>query len=134
MKYLSIILGLSLFLFFFLRRKIDLYSLEYDILNWEDLDPDLQQHLVESKHLLFDLDKNEALDIKNSSIVGIRSGKISFRYNGKRYAVKALGNREAYPFLIKGGKLYCLYNERGGTPMFKDAESLSKFPFYCFSL
>ncbi|MEL6636545.1 MAG: hypothetical protein AAFW73_23270 [Bacteroidota bacterium] len=134
MKYLLIVLGLSLFLFLFLRRKIDLYSLKYDILKWEDLDPDLQQHLVKSRPLLFDLDKNEALDIKNSSIVGIMPGKLSFRYNNKRYAVKVLGNCLAYPFLIKDGKLYCLYNERGGTPMFKDAESLSKFPFYCFSL
>jgi len=112
----------------------DLYSLNFTVLDWDELEADLKTEFLEGKQRIFDLDSQIEIAKNHTGIEGITKGKLEFQINEESYFLKWNSNKEVFPFLIKNNFLYLLYDEKGGGPMFRTESTLSKYQIYKFQL
>ena len=124
-----------MFLFNFCSNSIDIYQLKFEILMWDQLDEDIQLSFFDYQNTnIIDLNSNTVITLNRTGIEGLKKGRLKFHYHNKEYFFKWNGYKEVTPFIIKNNKLYVLYDNEGGGPMFRTKSTLSQYKYYQFEL
>lgn len=103
--FLGIII-FSLSVYFYLYRGVNIYRLNREIVQWSEIDKDVQERLMRIGGGVIDVDNDINLPVKSTAIEFITPGISSFYYNGRRFYCKESESEDHAPMVFKSNYIY----------------------------